>query len=519
MKNYMELNLKRESVRDTATIVRLSAVSEESGDVVVPDSLPDIIRIVETDAHIELKNRETRGGKLYAEAVAHVSAIYVPETGGGLCRLAVSLPLATTFDLEGVADAAPQTTLRAELLNAVARELNPRKISVKAVCNFTCAVFESREPTLCTGLEDGGAAEIKTESRRVHLTSGVYEKLLSVSDSTELAAAAADCSEILKYDTEIRTTDCKQIKNKVILKGEVAVSLLTLGSGEEKIVKNTEAVIPFAGVVDCDGVTEETAVDLSYQIADCELNIVTESGTNRPLLAAKMNLLVGVEVWEEREICYISDAYSVSCPMECETEALKFRAAGRPVDICQAGRETISSGVTIKSVYMCSVSAENGAYHQTETGWEAAADVKIKLILEAEDGGVYSLVKNVAVSAPADGGAFEVGALTVTDKSFHISGNEDVEIRFTAVFHLLPAGGETFTQISAMRLLEPETKNKRQPSLTLCYAGAGESFWQLGKRLSATVADIQTANGLSGEFPPDGKLLLVPRRSQTEGRL
>ena len=290
-------------------------------------------------------------------------------------------------------------------------------------------------------------------------------------------------------------------------------------NGEEKTVKNTEAVIPFAGVVDCDGVTEETAVDLSYQIADCELNIVTESGTNRPLLAAKMNLLVGVEAWEEREICYISDAYSVSCPMECETEALKFRAAGRPVDIRQARRETIASGVTIKSVYMCSVSAENGAYHQTETGWEAAADVKIKLILEAEDGGVYSLVKNVAVSAPADGGAFEVGALTVTDKSFHISGNEDVEIRFTAVFHLLPAGGETFTQISAMRLLEPETKNKRQPSLTLCYAGAGESFWQLGKRLSATVADIQTANGLSGEFPPDGKLLLVPRRSQTEGRL
>ena len=519
MKNDMELNLKRESVRDTATIVRLSAVSEESGDVVVPDSLPDIIRIVETDAHIELKNREIRGGKLYAEAVAHVSAIYVPEAGGGLCRLAVSLPLSSTFDLEGVSDTAPQTMLRAELLNASARELNPRKISVKAVCNFLCSVFESREPTIYTGLEEADEAEMKTESRLVHLTSGIYEKMLSVSDSTELASAAADCAEILKYETEVRTTDCKQIKNKVILKGEVGVSMLTLGGGEEKLVKNTEAVVPFAGVIDCEGVTEETAVEISYQVTDCDLNIVTESGTNRPLLTAKMNLVIGVEAWEEREISYISDAYSVSCPLECETEQLQFRSAGRPVDIRQSGRETISTGIAIKSVYMCSVAAENGVYHKTEDAGEVAADVKIKLILEAEDGGVYSLIKNVAVSAPAESGAFEVGALSVSDKSYHISGNEDVEIRFTAVFHLLPAGGEIIKQICAMRLLEPETKDRRQPALTLCYANTGESFWQLGKRLGATVGDIQTANGLSGEFPPDGKLLLVPRRSQSEGRL
>ena len=180
----MELDLKREPVRDTAAIIRLRAVSEESGDVVVPDSLPDIIRIVETDAHIELKNKELRGGKLYAEAAAHISAVYVPETGGGLCRLAVSLPLSTVFDLGDAAEGSPQTILGAELLSAAARELNPRKISVKAVCDFACAVYAAREPEICTGVENPDDAEIQTAAKRVRLTSGVYEKTLTVSDST-----------------------------------------------------------------------------------------------------------------------------------------------------------------------------------------------------------------------------------------------------------------------------------------------------------------------------------------------
>jgi hypothetical protein len=50
------------------------------------------------------------------------------------------------------------------------------------------------------------------------------------------------------------------------------------------------------------------------------------------------------------------------------------------------------------------------------------------------------------------------------------------------------------------------------PSVTLCYCTGNESFWELGKRLKASVSDILGANGLSGDYPPAGKLLLVPRK-------
>ena len=98
----MELNLHTIPINDTAVLARLVSPAEESGDIVVPDSLPDIVRIVETDARVELRSKEVRGGKVYAEANAAVNVIYVPETGGGLCRLAVSLPFAAVLRLRWV---------------------------------------------------------------------------------------------------------------------------------------------------------------------------------------------------------------------------------------------------------------------------------------------------------------------------------------------------------------------------------------------------------------------------------
>lgn len=514
----MELNLKREPVRDLAAIARLSAVSEESGDVVVPDSLPDIIRIVETDAHIEMKNRGVRGEKLYAEAAAHVSVIYVPEAGGGLCRLAISLPMSATMELGEEADRAEQILLDAVLLSATARELNPRKISVKVACNFLGAVYAAREQELCVGLEQNGSVEIQTETQRIHLTTGICEKNLTVSDSTELNISPSDCSEILKYELHIRTLDQKSIQNKIILKGEIQVMMLVSGRAEEAVIRTVEAVIPFAGVLDCEGVHEESAVELKYHVTGCELEPVTENGTNRQLLTAKLNLMVCAEAWEEREISWIADAYSLEGKLLCDMATIPFQKAQQPETLRQTERDTIATGVSIRNVYLCSVTADHAACRDTEDGSEAMADVKIKLILEAEDGGIYALVKNVTVTAMGTGHGYEVETLQVADQSYHISGSEDVEVRYTLIFSLKGNEEETVTQVRAMHLEEESADDERKPALTLCFAGEGETLWMLGKRLGASVAEIQAANGLNGDCPPIGKLLLIPRGTRIADR-
>ena len=223
----MELNLHTIPIRDTVVLAKLVSPAEESGDVVVPDSLPDIVRIVETEARIELRSKEQRGGKLYAEAYADVSVIYVPETGGGLCRLAVSLPFAAVFELENFSDRMIQTILTAQLQQVTARELNPRKITVRTAVSFTCTIYTTREILVRTGV-DNEAVEYLTETKRVRLIGGVYEKSLSVTDSVELPGDLIGEPEILRCETAACVNERKQIKNKVVIKGDVTLSMLLM---------------------------------------------------------------------------------------------------------------------------------------------------------------------------------------------------------------------------------------------------------------------------------------------------
>jgi hypothetical protein len=132
--------------------------------------------------------------------------------------------------------------------------------------------------------------------------------------------------------------------------------------------------------------------------------------------------------------------------------------------------------------------------------------------LEAEDGGVYALTKSIPVSADLPAGT-SVSAALIKDESYHISDREDIELR--AVLEFVPAAktADEYKQIASITAGEPLPKPARTPAVTLCYGLAGESFWDLAKRLRTSEADIKGANDLSGEYPPEGRLLLVPRRS------
>lgn len=514
----MVFGIRREVLRDMDDTVCLHAVAEESGDAVVPDNMPDIIRIVETDDHVDVKSSDLRGTRLYTDAVAHISAVYVPETGGGLCRLEVTLPLSAVFDFSSTEDIEnADFRVRAKLVNVSARELNPRKIAVKVVCDFRCTLCRRRDVEISTGLETG-TAELRMATARIRLTGGMCEKTILVSDSAELPAVAADTEEILCYRVRPQLNDTKVIHGKVICKGDLAISLLACGDSEMKPVRSLDAVIPFAGVIDCDGAEDGMEAEIRLHPADCELRIVMENGTNRPLLAAKLDLIAAVSVWEERELDYIADAYCLSAGTQCETEELCFRTVGRCREFRQPHRETIGCSVPVRGVYLCKVTPGPAQYASGEAGTGCACAAEIRLLVESENGGVYSVTRTADIFVPTDLPEGMPVTIEVEDLTFRASGDEEAEVRFTLTVRADGAMTTSIRQVCAMEASKTTEEMGRAPAFTLCHALRGESFWDLGKRMRAAEADIRAVNDLTCDEPPMGQMLLIPRRSLREIR-
>ena len=159
-------------------------------------------------------------------------------------------------------------------------------------------------------------------------------------------------------------------------------------------------------------------------------------------------------------------------------------------------------------MWSCSVEAENAAVFREEGKNSVSVDAKAKLIFETDDGGVYSLSKNIPVE-------MEVGTDTplkavaygVSGTAYHIIGSEDIEVQFTAEATCAASRESEITQISAITVGAALEYIGRRPALTLCSAVEGESLWDLAKRLRTSASDIKTANDLTGDYPPYGKLL------------
>ncbi|MBR6741079.1 MAG: DUF3794 domain-containing protein [Clostridia bacterium] len=510
----MDLILAKNEYRSVQVVFDSYAVTEESGDAIVPDYCPDMIRIAETSAELELTGKEIRGGRVFAEGLVHAGAIYVPETDFGIFSIPVTIPVTQTFDISALnEDKIEQVSVSAEIVSVSARELNPRKVSVKATVSFRCTVYSSDVITLSTDIADAELYGVEYKKEPVY---GQYmtfcnEKMLSISDSSELNDFRPGELEILKLSSTPEITDCKLITDKIVLKGEMSVSMLVRTGDQTRPVASAETVFPFSGVIDCRGVRPESKIKQYCRILSSKYKITEEAGTGKALLVMSADISVFTEVWEALEAEIIVDAYAVKNNYELKSIPLSLSGGNEEITLKEQIKESISAGVGIRSVYSCSVNAANPSTQREDGRTNACCDAKLKIIFEADDGGIYSLSKNIPVCCAIDTDT-EVRAVyaKAVDDSFHISGNEDIELRFSVEFVIEHGGILSLTQVDSIVLGE-SSGGIRTPALTLCYADPDEKVWDMAKRLRAAAADIVRANGLADDCLPQGRLLLVPR--------
>jgi len=483
---------------------------------VVPDYCPDIVRIAETSAHFNFAGKEIRGGRIYADGTLETSVLYVPETGGGLRKINLSLPVSQAFELpDDVSISDPSMVFVSAVAASVnSRELNPRKIAVKASVNFNYRVFEKHEVSITSGIggTDEYGLEYKTAPFGGKVCIRIKEKVLTLTDSAELSDAITGDAEILKYELAPTITDVKQIPNKLVIKGEVAANLL-IREGGDGGVSSCDTSFPFSGVVECQGITDESQTKPSIRVTSGELKLSRDSSTDKLLLSAHLILSVCAENWEEFETDVVTDVYSVSHEIQYEVSTVKTSPPGDDIAVSSQHREIIPTGMEIHTVWSCTAEAESAAVFRDEGKSSVSVDAKVKLIFETDDGGVYSLSKNISVAMELDSDApLKAASYSVSGVGYHISGSEDIEVQFAAEAVCVPSRELEITQVSAVTVGEPLERTGRRPALTLCSAVDGESFWDLAKRLRTSASDIKTANDLTGDCPPYGKLLLVPRR-------
>lgn len=509
----MELELNKESYVFYDTGLNVTGTREEMYDAIVPDALPDILRIVESHGVAMIRSREIRDGRLTVAGVVRASVIYVPESGTGLEHLALTIPFSNMFDMP--ADRGSALLCNAEVQSIDSRTINPRKILVRASVRIGVRSMEQKSFSLCADVNAKGREDVQLlkQSHLARLPCAVKTKSFTVNDELEMPSSKPAAAEILKWSCKATAGDYNIIGRKAVFKGTLAIRLLCKGRSASEEVFDTTVELPFSQIIEAEGLEENAECSIDLQPED--INVSLNEGSDGRLISVNAAMEAQLTAFAPRRLETIADLYSTSMMSSVDVRPYEFSELINITTKRLTIRDTVDTDTPVRYVLDMEVLFNDISVSREGNMLRADVNADVNVLYVAEDGGVFHAWRRlpITVRAEAPEGCDCRVRIGSASEAFNAAAVSGAEVRFDACFDLEITLRRNIFAVHSANLEQYGENAPVRPSVVLKYPNKGESLWSMAKRYNATVDDIRAANGLERDEEPDpNELLLIPKR-------
>lgn len=501
----MDMELQRITMEGYRPVSRGMFSQEETLESIVPDSCPDISRIVSAVGKVFLKDKELGEGTLRLSGTARVNVLYIPEGEQGPRSLEVSIPFQYVRDDPQFHAGCPiQAAVHAA--SADARTINPRKMLVRVnLVVWAAAYGQERQELSCdVGCGEGAGVEKLFTPCKCCVISDVSEKAFAFSDVLRPPASKPEMEELLLSRAELGAMDAKFIGKKLVLKGDVQLVVLYRG-GEELTQARFE--LPYSQVLDIGAVPDEAEPDVVVTLknVDCRLR--------EGEIEVTLEALAQAALWVRQSVTLISDAYCLKQPIDVERTTVRLCTMAERAGRRETARKLCESGIPAKQVLDCAVAVNSMVSAPEEGGMEFTAQATASILYLSEDDALCGVDVDIPVSCRAELPAGCTCSCTCRPigEATAVPVTGGLEVRFETEFLWTTVREE---QVNCVTDLKPSAVQETgvRPSVVIRRVEQGEALWDIAKSCGSTVGDICSANGLPGSEAPAGSLLLIPAR-------
>ena len=502
----MELELEQTLVRGCACAAESALFPEETLEMIVPDACPDIRRILETQAWVELGGHTAGEGRVELSGTVRAAVLYLPEGEEGPRRLEAAIPFHCGADAPRVTPACT-LTVQPRVEQAETRVLNPRKVLLRTALALETQAWLPREERWSSGVagEGGETVEQLQEPCRTYGAVWVGEKPFSFEDEVALPGSHP-AAELLRHRLSLRCSEAKVIGSKLLFKGEAELSLLC--REEEGAVRECRFQLPFSQILETGEAGEECdcTVEVLPVSVSCSLD-----GEGRHVEVA-LELLAQAVLRQEQSFSLLTDLYSTAWALEADPKPCRLEHRVDASSRMQTLREVLECPVLPAEVVDARASV--GRVEQSREGGRLTltASVEVTVLFRGEDGALDVTTGRWEVSCPVDAGeGVECRCRCRCPEAVGAAATASgVEVRFPVEFQCLLTRREERMGVAAARL-DTESPRNGGPSIVLRMPQRGERLWDIAKCYGTTAGEIRQANHLEEGSLPDGQLLLIPR--------
>jgi hypothetical protein len=474
---------------------------EQTQEVRLPDSCPDIGRVLGCWGQICIRGKEWRSSGMSANGGVAAWVLYEPEDGSLPQVVDVWIPFQCRWDFQEAVDDG-KMILNPLLASLDARGISPRKIMVRAEMDvFAQGVRKDQLELLSPGQmpED---VQLLTNSYPMVLPVEAGEKQIQLDEKLLIPGNMPQLSKIVGYSMLPSVLEQKVLGNRLVFRGEGNLEVLYLTENGEIQKWNVE--VPFSQYAELDQDYETTASAWVMPILTAMDVIITEDNQ----LHVQGGIAAQYTIFDHRMVDMVEDAYSPFREISLKKDALSIPALldMTTVDVLPEG--TMQGDVS--RVICATACGEQPTLRYDQGRMEIMLEEQYQCIYRDFNGDlqweslrgkgsaqVLSEGENIVYLWPGKAGDPELDA---TAQGTMMSRSVPILVQVYV--------GKPLMQVAEIEIGDYREPMANRPALILRRAGE-DSLWELAKHCGSTVQAISEANQLEGE-PQVGQILLIP---------
>lgn len=509
------MEIKKENINLTGKGVSLTSNVCVDGDIIAPDTKPDIAEVLLADANAVTQSVEYRGGTLVITGMVFFKILYRPDSENvcGLKSLSASLPFTDSVDAPGKEHL--KFSVKATTEHIGFTLVNSRKLSAKAIVSLCVTGYSNRDIEPISEIL-GDDIQCKTARHQIYLPVAREQSEFRVSDFLTVPADKPDIDEILKVDAWATAGEEKIMNGKVMVKGTLHVRTLYTSAEDGNDAVLVPHEIPFTEIVEAENVDENCAVYVTFSVEDITATARGDMNGDTKIISAEFLLEATVHASKVIQENVVDDCYSTKCNLDVVRERVNLLeyVTSERASFVQTQRVELPKKATLGEIVsvtckpiLRSCGCENGMMHVNGTlvsfllYREEKGDKKVSSVVTETD---FAWKKDIV----GEGATVECD-LWLDNAVAAKTGANGAEV--TATLGLFAKALREKDVEIITEMAETERKDVKKTCLMVYFVQDGDTLWEIAKRYGTTVQSIKSANEMETDDLLSGRKILIPK--------
>lgn len=504
------LNIAKENLCINKIVAQKKEMIMVEGDMIVPDSKPDILNTISTSGVVCIYKKELQEEKMRIDGNINTYIMYLPDQSEeGVRGLNTNLDFSEVINIPNC-NSEMQSSIKTKIKTIECKVINGRKLGIKATLEIDITISQKEEMEIINDITENSDIQMLKDTVNINSLIGTGETKLFAKDTIQIDSIDL-LAEILKLNISITDRDIKISYNKILTKSEVEVKIMYLT--EDNRINEITYKIPTVGFVDIPNISEENMCDVNYEIKNI---IVKPNNQEEHSIYVEIEMDVTCNAYEEKQINLIKDMYSPSQNLNVQKQQI--------LTMCDKQRRQDTKNIN-ENVNLGEIRGLNLVDVETTIEFSKENKINSKILYEGEaklkfiftNSTMQIITKETTI--PFDyvvdnlinGEELNTNnEIEIKSQDFIIKDNEEINCNLNLDIKTDMYRNANMNLLS--EISEDGEREEQDYSLIIYIVKKGDSLWNIAKKFGSTVDDIARANGIEDtNLIMPGEKLYIPK--------